>query len=557
MREYCRGAAHARQPAGVDHASLAPLAGPIARRGRSARPSLSRHSAAAVAVAAVAAAALCLTLAFALLPSAPSYDAWAWLVWGRELLALELDASAGPSWKPLPVLIAAPLSAFGEVAPELWLAVVRVAWLATIVLAYRLAARLAGRRASTAGRGSRTVPRIAGVLAAAALLLLQDPQVPWLRHFAHGLSEPLLVAFVLGAIDRHLDGRGGQALLLAALAALVRPEAWPFLVLYALYRCRSRRPWFGLYSTAHRRSEAGSRRWTVAAVISVPALWLGGNLVGPGAASSARVDALAASPGEALDRIWTVAALALELPLTAAWLLAAAMAALAWRREGDWLPAVLLAGALAWVAVVAAERVLGYAALARFMLPAAAVACVLGAVRAAWLWDEARGCAASPPWPPRRDRAIAAVALAVLGVATAPAVIERAAALDGHAAEAAARGQEQRELTAAVATAGGSEQVARCGRASVGDFVLAPGLAWRLELPLSEVASVRARSLLSGGPVVVLEDTALAARLARQGSEVAGRVARVPDAHVLGSAGRFTLFGLPCERDVAPVLAPK
>ncbi len=37
--------------------------------------------------------------------SQPLYDPWAWLIWGRELVHLDLDTGAGPSWKPLPALI--------------------------------------------------------------------------------------------------------------------------------------------------------------------------------------------------------------------------------------------------------------------------------------------------------------------------------------------------------------------------------------------------------------------------------------------------------------------
>src|SRR5437879_3310869 len=36
-----------------------------------------------------------------LLPSTPSYDPWAWLGWGREILHLGLHTAGGPSWKPL------------------------------------------------------------------------------------------------------------------------------------------------------------------------------------------------------------------------------------------------------------------------------------------------------------------------------------------------------------------------------------------------------------------------------------------------------------------------
>ena len=36
-----------------------------------------------------------------LVPSEPSYDPLAWLIWGRELAHFHLDTNGGPSWKPL------------------------------------------------------------------------------------------------------------------------------------------------------------------------------------------------------------------------------------------------------------------------------------------------------------------------------------------------------------------------------------------------------------------------------------------------------------------------
>src|SRR5215204_114245 len=51
--------------------------------------------------------AICLALGAVslLLPSEPSYDPWAWMVWGRELTLLQLDTNGGPSFKPLPLLL--------------------------------------------------------------------------------------------------------------------------------------------------------------------------------------------------------------------------------------------------------------------------------------------------------------------------------------------------------------------------------------------------------------------------------------------------------------------
>ena len=41
------------------------------------------------------------------------------------------------------------------------------------------------------------------------------------------VAEGLLVAFALWAVERHLEGRRGQAFALGFAAALIRPEAWP------------------------------------------------------------------------------------------------------------------------------------------------------------------------------------------------------------------------------------------------------------------------------------------------------------------------------------------
>jgi len=58
---------------------------------------------------ALAGAALALAALSLLRPSAPTTDPWGWILWGRELLHLDLNTATvlSPSWKPLPVLITA------------------------------------------------------------------------------------------------------------------------------------------------------------------------------------------------------------------------------------------------------------------------------------------------------------------------------------------------------------------------------------------------------------------------------------------------------------------
>ena len=121
---------------------------------------------------------------------------------------------------------------------------------------------------------ARLVPRLspaerwaAGGLAAAGVLLLDDSFTSWARQFAGGLAEPLLVALVLGAVERGLAGRLGQAYALGVAAALIRPEAWPLLAVFAIWL------W---------RREAVDRRAIAGGAVLVAALWAVPDLVGSG-----------------------------------------------------------------------------------------------------------------------------------------------------------------------------------------------------------------------------------------------------------------------------------
>src|SRR5215203_1109347 len=158
------------------------------------------------------AAALVLAAVSLALPCLPVYDPWAWLVWGRELLHGGLETASGPSWKPLPVLIDAPLSLLGDAAPKGWLLVARTGWICAPLLAALLAARLSGE-------GTGRWRWVGAAIAAGSVALTGDSFTPPLRQFTGGLSEPLLVALVLGAIWAALEERPGFALGLVTAAA--------------------------------------------------------------------------------------------------------------------------------------------------------------------------------------------------------------------------------------------------------------------------------------------------------------------------------------------------
>src|SRR5688500_12492648 len=159
------------------------------------------------------------TLSLAL-PSVPSYDPWAWLTWGREIAFLDLDTRNGPSWKPLPVMFTTLYAPLGKVhdgiPPALWLVTARAGALIALFYAFKVAGRLAGPNQRVA----------IGAGAVAVLALALSPN--WLRYMAHGNEAPMAVAFMLAAVDRHLNGSSRVALLLGFLACLLRPEVFPF-----------------------------------------------------------------------------------------------------------------------------------------------------------------------------------------------------------------------------------------------------------------------------------------------------------------------------------------
>ena len=128
-----------------------------------------------VALAVIGLAALSL-----LGPSAPTYDPWAWIIWGREIVHLDLSTVDGPSWKPLPVAAHDAVRALRRPRPGPLAASSRARGCSPgVVVIFRLGRRLGG------------LP--AGFAAAVPYALAW-----WtLRNGAMGSSEGLLVALIL------------------------------------------------------------------------------------------------------------------------------------------------------------------------------------------------------------------------------------------------------------------------------------------------------------------------------------------------------------------------
>jgi hypothetical protein len=425
--------------------------------------------------------AACLGLAALslLLPSEPSYDPWAWFVWAREITHLELDTHGGPSWKPLPVALLAVAAPFGDELPvALWVVVARAGALLALVLAFRLAARLTG--------GWWILRALAGAIAVAALASTPD----WFQFTAHASEAPLAVALMLWAILRHLDGGRGQVMVLGTLACLLRPELFPFLLLYAVWL------W---------RAEPGLRILVAALMVAIPLAWLVPDWIGSGnpldGGSQARSEpewslSHAERPWlRALDRMHNHAGLVLELMAAVA--IAAALA----RRQWAVLTLGLAAAAEAGLYVAMTQA--GFSGNPRYVLPALVLLSVLagvGAARtaevggalaaraAAALSGLRRSGVAGAPGRAAAAARLAGAALCLVAVAllARPMVDDRQGRLEFEVREVGRRMDLQEGLMRVVRVGGGVEALRALGSVTT-NRSLHTRLAWELGYPIQDV----------------------------------------------------------------------
>jgi hypothetical protein len=327
-----------------------------------------------------------------------------------------------------------------------------------------------------------------------------------------GTSEPILIGTSLWAVERHLAGRRGTAFALGVAASLIRPEAWPFVLVYAAWLWR------------------GERRMRIPIALglfAIPFFWFVPAWIGSGqpflAASHAKDynGHLGAHPLlEVLRRgtdiqILPMLILALVAVGLAAWrggrLSGAAGAAsgppdgVSWRGRvlawlpppgGDRLTLALGACALAWWVIVVAMTLDGYPGLERFYLPAAAITCVLagaGVVRLAALAGSRLA---------RPGRLIPAAVVLLLVVASIPFAtgrIDTARSQEPTAARAVTRLDQ---LSAAVAAVGGHRGVYPCRTSFAAvNHGVQTALAWKLHVTLGRVGTtMRHQGVMFVGP---------------------------------------------------------
>ncbi|HEV7847059.1 MAG TPA: hypothetical protein VGO83_12455 [Thermoleophilaceae bacterium] len=419
---------------------------------------LERHGTQMVLIISGCLAISALTLLF---PSTPTYDPWAWILWGREIVHLDLVTEGGPSWKPFPIFFTAPFSLFGQdLAPYLWLWVARAGGLLGCVMAYRMASRLAGGPVSqaAAGRHRSVYGALAGISAFAALLSSNK----YVRDAALGNSEPILAAVVLWAFERHLDGRRDHALYLGVAAAMLRPEAWPFLGLYGL--------WLWVY-------EPHLRKRLIAFAVLVPACWFLPEWWGANDPFRAGSRANAPNPGSAAF----AAHPALELfkrfaestvaPVELGTVVAVGVAAVAWfRRHGEAALLALAALGFAWFALVAVMTEAGFAGNQRYLMVTTAAVSVLGGVGAVRVLQGVELLGTRRLGSARAGARAAAVAL-VAGIAIAsPTIVAKADNTGRVQGGIEHEAYLWHDLKALIDANGGKERLLACGGVFSGPF---------------------------------------------------------------------------------------
>jgi hypothetical protein len=418
-------------------------------------------------VACVALAAL----SAAVLPTVPSYDPWAWISWGREVVDphLSFAISGGPSWKPLPWFFAIVYALFGSTAaPTLWVITARAGGLLGLVAAYRLAARVVG--------APRWACVTAGVLAAGGVVVTQE----WFYYMFRGTSEPMLIACGLWAIDRHLERRYGWAFVLGVALGLMRPEAWPLLFVYGAWL------WW-------RHGSTRMRVLVVLGLFSLPFFWFVPPWIGSGQPFLAASHAADYNGQLGSDPFLTVLGRGLDIQTIPILVFAVVAVALAWfRRPRESLTLALGAVVAAWWVVVVGMTLDGYPGLERFYLPAAGVTCVLagvGIVRLASVVSRGRV-------------AVAFGVIAVLAALTIPLTggrVNDARRQDKIAGQAVTRLDQ---LSAAVAAVGGHAGVYPCKSSFAAvNHAVQTALAYKLHVTLERVGtSMRHQGLMFVGP---------------------------------------------------------
>jgi hypothetical protein len=399
------------------------------------------------------------------------FDAYGWLVWGRQALHGNLNLNSAPSWKPLTFLFTFSYAPTGRLALRLWMVTAVAGAFAGPIFAGRIAYRLTG-----AAPGRPYAPSIAAVFAALGLLGIEG----YWHLVLVAAADPLVVTLSLVAVDCHLNRRPRAAWVLLVLVSLGRPEAGPLL---------------GLYGAWAWRSNPSMRKELVVGLAVVPALWFGI----PGItthkwfiAGQVALDSTKLISGNRLSLMVSGFAGLYELPMQLAALFAVALAVA--RRERTWL--TLIGLALIWLATEAALALYGWNPSPRYMFEPAAVLIVLTGAAIGWSLAVTSGRVLV--------RAAATVAIVALVFALAPHARIRGRLVHNDILANRAFAHQIDRLASTIAKVGGIRHVLACGR-PVTEIAFQSILAWDTDENVADVGFDPRRSIAKRKPIVLFE----------------------------------------------------
>jgi hypothetical protein len=460
---------------------------------RTGRPARTRgHGWLYLAIAGLALIAGALTLR---LPSTPNYDPWVWLIWGREIVHGQLSTTGGPTLKPLAIVFTTIVAPFGSAAPNMYLAIARAGALTAVALTLVLTTRLSRIATGSLGSAGWALALAAGVAAAGGVLVLQS----FIYVVAQGYSEGLLLTALLLAVLRHLDGATRQTQALLFAASLDRPEMWPLFIVYGIWL------W---------RVDPGARRLIACLAALILPIWLIPDLIGSGSllrgaeyASYPRGAGTTACPfcSEVTRYEWPLVRLPFRIGVVLA--LVPAVVGIPLSRAGgpthqrsqrrlDVCLCVLLIAALALFAEDAVLTELKFSGNGRYLFPAACLTIVVGmtgwARFAAWAFAAASRFA---------RRAIAWVAVAVVTAGAIAAIVPSAVDAFGKLGPTWSslrfQADVRRDLTTAVARAGGAARLKACGAVET-NTQLVPLVAWTLHDTITTAEATTGRVIIQG-----------------------------------------------------------
>ena len=400
----------------------------------------------------------------------PGFDPYGWLVWGHQTVIGALDTNAAPSWKPLPYLFTVPYALAGHYELRLWMITSAAVALSGMVFAGRIVYKL-----TDAPPERRWSAIVAAVFAGLAVLGLQD----YAHYILSSQSDPMIVSLCLGAIDCHLHERPRAAFVLGGLAALGRPEAWPFLGLYSLWLWRKR----------------PASRWLVlGGGVVILLLWFGIPALTSRTPFVAASNALDSGRRLTSDQVGGTISRFLglnELPLELAALIGVGIAFV--RR--DRVTLTLAAGIVAWVVVEIGFALHGWPGLARYMFEPAGVLIVLAGVAVGRLLCD------RPRWPGVPSWVGGAIVL-VLVASLVPAAISHARSEHKDLREQRHRTAEIKLLPTVISQLGGAARLRGCGE-PLTRLQYQTMLAYTLGVNVSRVGFKYSQAIQHGNPIVL------------------------------------------------------